>query len=252
MAFSADDIKSKNGIKICEEAATGMDHSPYLAQGPAIINGWELKNFKEHLEANMDHETFLIFVDWSVLKRRDVINICRMFSNTIEGAPFIAHSIDKNEAIEIIQRITAFHGLHAEGNLTDGLIVLTDEKSVMFKNIIASRDGLNDAILAAEVINNIKNSFSIPVLIDTHLCSRYFSNTNIQSEGTSRGIKRTAMDDTFTAEVQQERRQQQPVPLENKISLELRKTRNLVKQCHMTAEALPTCSNNGWDKLVSE
>ena len=93
-----------------------MDNSTYLAQERAIINGWELRNFKEHLETNMDHETFLIFVDWSVLKRRDVINICRMFTNTIDGAPFIAYSKLKDEAIEIIRRITNFHGLHAEEN----------------------------------------------------------------------------------------------------------------------------------------
>ena len=134
MAFSCDEnVRSRNGIKIFEEASCGSDLYSYLAQGLAILNRIEISNFREHLKPNINHDTDIIFVEWKVLKRRDITNICRMFANTVSGMSFIPSSIEQGEAIETIQNICAFHGLRGDCDRDDGLFILTDENFSMLK-----------------------------------------------------------------------------------------------------------------------
>ena len=240
--------RSKNGIKICDEASVGEDNCSYLVQGRAVLNGFEIMNFKNHLEEHMDHETFLIFVSWESLLRRDVVHVCNMFCNTIQDAKFVGSLMIKDKAIEIIQDIANFHGLTAEGKVKDGFIILTDEKSVLLKKLMASPTALDEAKEDVKVLATVTDKFSIPIVVDSHLCARSYKNTQIKPANFSRGTKRPALDDTFTTELQEQRRQ--PLPLEEKVTSELRKTKLLVRECQKQAEAVIFCTDQNRDQLV--
>ena len=140
--FCSENVQSRNGIKITDEASCGTDLYSYLAHGRAILNGMEASNFQNHLKDNNEHHTVVVYIEWRVLKRRDIINICRMFANTVTGLPFIASSMEENEAIDTIRNISTFHGLSCDRKLNDGFLILTDEKSVMLKNVMSSQEAL--------------------------------------------------------------------------------------------------------------
>ena len=240
---------SRNGIKIKEEAVNN-DLCSYLATGRAVLNGKEARNFKEHLMEHMDHSTMILLVEWEALKRRDITAICRMFGNTVIGLPYMAASMSKDDAIKTIRNICLFHDLHAEDKELNGMLFLTDEKSSMLKNLVSSPDALNDAIMAAQVMDKIRDELSIPIVVDEHICNMYYKNKEIYCQKTTRGIKRSAMDDTFTSNLQRQPRQ--PVPLDEKLSLDLKLAKEHLKKCQEVSGVLLMCRNEEKQDYVLE
>ena len=99
-----------------------------------------------------------------------------MFANTVSGWQFIASSLEEKDAIETIRNICTFHGLRGDGKLDDGLWILTDEKSIMLKNVVSSPYALNEAISSGKTLDSTSDPFAIPVLVDEHLCIQYYNN----------------------------------------------------------------------------
>jgi len=54
-------------------------------EGRAVLNGYEAKHVKLHLENNMKHDVSFALVLLDSLKRRDVMLVTRMFCKTIVG-----------------------------------------------------------------------------------------------------------------------------------------------------------------------
>ena len=232
-------LKARYGIRISEEATVGDDLCSYLAQGRAILNGIEAKNFQNHLKSSMGHETHFLAVSMDFMKKRDITNLVRMVNKTIIGGEHITNTMQEADLRSKMDNMIAFHGLAR--NLDGQVIILTDEKSSMLKQLVSNETALADAISGANVIVSNTDLSTIPVFVDEHICKQYYQDKDIMvfDWNIKRPTKRTTLDDTFTTDLQRQR--EQPMPLEDKLEDCIYQAKVLLSNCRDLTDNLITC-----------
>jgi len=253
MAFSIpENAQSICGIKIYDEGLMG-DLCSYRQQGRAVLNGYEAKNFKSHLEKNMKHDVSFALVSLDSLKRRDVTLVTRMFCKTIVGMEYVPNSMEVTDCVETVNNVKHFQKLTGQMDNGSDLIILCDDKSQLLKSLIANGAAWNIAIDGAKsIINTSGDCHTIPVLVDEQLSKQYYQNKDVtqavQQIKTAR--KRQMLDDTFSYDLQKQREQPQHPDddLEESISV----ARTHITRCQQLSEDLMMCSFSQRAEVASQ
>lgn len=241
------------GMKICQEMSVGENLHSYLSQGRAVLNGAEAGGFKNKLKNVFGHDADYVLIRLDALPRRTVVNIARMFTNTVTNVPHVPSQAPMEELIGIIENICQFHGLDGlkDAKFKDSVIFLTDEKSSMLKSIAANQTKWNEYTIAAGEINEIDDKHSIPVLVDEQIVKDYYRNTETGSlRVPQRGQKRRMMDDTFTTELQKQR--DQPLPANDQVEQYILNTQQQISTCRELTEQMISCKPDQRMAVVNE
>jgi len=240
------------GIKIYDEGLMG-DLCSYRQQGRAVLNGYEAKNFKSHLENNMKHDVSFALVSLDTLKRREVTMVTRMFCKTVVGMEYVPNSMEITDCIETIKRVKQFQKITGQMENDSDLIILCDDKSQLLKLLIANDGAWNTAIDEAKsIMNNNGDCHAIPVLVDEPLCKHYFQNKDVTQavKQIKTAKKRLMMDDTFTSELQKQR--EQPQHPDDDLDTSISEARMYISRCQQLSEDLMICSFSKRAEVASD